>query len=569
MGKLLRGLMLGTITGLLLGFIDTYGYAVTGYTTSELSGIVASIFFFLLYKAVYKETPSVLEHVLGVVAAFGISLSTAITSGMYVTYTMLAEIGDVEELHLPAWTYFSGPLTLNTFSFYLYATAVSASGALIAYAFHRHFIEKERLPYPIGSAISIMVKVGKILTIKKIVIPIAVGASAEFLIILLGNPSLDITPSLQSVVPGAALALSMDLLILLLALLLPLNTSIGVGLGNMLTYWILTPILVGAGLMISVPIMSAGDVAVAAAPLTASIIIGFLVVASAIYVFQSRKSLTATFQFFRLVKYPLKYLLIAVLLITSAIIPVIILMRPAPLYLAIFPAYILLQLFLAIITARVVGEAGTSSQSTLPLATLTIFAAGGRTSIPYIFTDPYTGVPMPQFVTGAAMNIIKAGKKLDVDPEPVMSWMMIFMLIGAPITLIYGHILLSAFGTGSPRLNLLRWVPVVTWMDAIYRGDLSSFNMFAILLGVIAAAAVFIILKAFRISGISLFAFLIGITLTPDVGLLFLIAALIKYTAYRIGTDVYEGLVTYSSLLLAGAGVGIAITVLLALGGVI
>lgn len=570
MGKLLRAVVVGALIGGLLGFIDTYGYAITGYTTSELSGIIASILFLIAYKSIFRRTPSILEHVLGVIISVGVSLSTAITSGMYVTYTMLAQVGDPAQLKLPEWTYFSGPsLGIDTVSFYLYATAVSASGALVAYVFYRHFIDKEKLPFPIGSAIAVMIQVGKVLRTRSIVIPVALGIGLEFAAISLGNPSIDPTPALQSVIPGSSIAISLDLFIILLALLLPLNTSVGVGIGNVATFMVIMPILVANGLLISLPTMSASDLAVAAAPYTASLIIGFLVVSSAVYVIYNRKALSATFRYLVISKFLLKYLILGIVAISSTIVPVSLLYGMPLSMVLVLPAYIGLHLFLALVTARVVGEAGTASQSTLPIATLTLFASGARTAIPYIFMDPYTGVPMPQFIAGSSLNIIKASRSLDVDPEVPVFWLIVAMLAGAPLTLIYGHVLLAVFGINSPKLNLLRWVPIVTWMDAIFRGDIGSFSSFAIVLGLVFGVMIFFLLKLFRLGGISLYAILIGMTLTPDVGLLFLIAAMIKYVAYRVGTDVYEGLIAYTSLMLAGAGIGVGLSVLASALGVL
>ncbi len=568
--SLLRAVFAGLITGLLMGFIDTYGYAVTGYTTSELAGIVASILYLIIYRLIFRKHPSILEHFLGVIVAFGSSLSTAITSGMYITYTMLAEVGDPQKLRMPSWIYFTQGLSISlpTYSFYLYATAVSASGALIAYVFHKHFLEKERLSFPVGGATAIMVEVGKALKSMSVVTAVLAGMAMEFLIIIAGSPSLDLTPELQTILPGSSIGLSLNFFILFFALLIPLNTSLGVGLGNALTFLILTPALVGEGLLLSLPTMSYSDLSTAAAPYIASMISGFIIIASAIYIFRGRRMLEATFRYLSLSKYLIKYLLIAVLMISSTVVPVI-LLSEVTLKLAIaLPFYILLQLFLALVTIRVVGEAGTASQSTLPLATLTLFAAGSRSAVPYVFLDPYTGVPMPQFIAGAALNAVKAGKSLDIDPEIPVYWLMLSMLIAAPITLLYGYLMLSTFGLHSPRLNLLRWVPVVTWMDSIFRGDLTSFNPLSIIIGASFAASIYLVLKLLKLGGVSLYAVLIGMTLTPDVGLLFLAAAAVKYVALRVGTDVYEGLIAYSSLALAGAGLGVALSIITSLAGV-
>ncbi|MEM4518690.1 MAG: hypothetical protein QXH46_05040, partial [Sulfolobales archaeon] len=123
----MRSLILGLLVGFLMGFIDTYGYAVTGYTTAELSPITSAILIYTLYLVIFKEKISLLEHFLATVVATGFSLTTTITSGMYITYTMLSITSDPKLINLPSWTYFKGFLDFNTFFFYLFATSVTAS----------------------------------------------------------------------------------------------------------------------------------------------------------------------------------------------------------------------------------------------------------------------------------------------------------------------------------------------------------------------------------------------------------------------------------------------------------
>ncbi|MFN3268146.1 MAG: hypothetical protein ACK416_02685, partial [Zestosphaera sp.] len=115
--NLARALILGLVVGLLQGFIDTYGYAVTGYTTAEIAGIVSAVIFLVLYRAIFRRTPSVFEHFLGIAVASGISISTTITAGMYITYTMLNTYGDASILELPSWAYYIGSLSIDTLLF--------------------------------------------------------------------------------------------------------------------------------------------------------------------------------------------------------------------------------------------------------------------------------------------------------------------------------------------------------------------------------------------------------------------------------------------------------------------
>lgn len=566
--SILRAIILGLVVGLLQGFVDTYGYAVTGYTTAEIAGIVSAIIFLVLYRAISRKTPSVFEHFLGVAVASGISISTTMTAGMYITYTMLNTYGDTATLELPSWTYYTGSLSIDTLLFYSYATAVSVSGSLIAYVFYKHYIEKEKLPYPIGSSIARVIQVGKVLKKEYLALTLSLGFLMQLSLMYFGGLSLDITPFMQKIVPGAALALTIDVFVLMLALLIPLNTSLGIGIGNILTYLLVTPLLASLGLLISLPSLDNHALATAAAPYIASLISGFLIVASSYYILTSRSYFKTSLKYVYSSRYLARYLLLSALLIGSLIAPLIYLHKATTSILLVTPILVALHIFLTIFTLRVAGEAGTVSQATLPLATLTLFLSGARGAAPYVFLDPYTGVPMPQFVAANTLNYVKAGKTLEIRAEVSTFLPALLMLLGAPITLIYGHVLLDAFGLTSPKLNLLRWVPLVMWMNNLYNGNLSSFNLYSIFIGLLLASVLIVVFRFLGLSGISLFGILIGVTLTPDLGALFLIASVIKYIAFRIGVDVYESLITYSSLVLAGAGLGVAISVLISLAGV-
>lgn len=566
--NLARALILGLVVGLLQGFIDTYGYAVTGYTTAEIAGIVSAVIFLVLYRAIFRRTPSVFEHFLGIAVASGISISTTITAGMYITYTMLNTYGDTAILELPSWTYYVGSLSIDTLLFYSYATAVSVSGSLIAYVFYKHYVEKEKLPYPIGSSIARVIQVGKVLRKEYLVLVLSIGFLAQLSLMYLGGLTLDVTPVMQKVTPGAALALTLDVFVLMLALLIPLNTSLGIGIGNILTYLVVTPLLASLGLLISLPSLDNHALATAAAPYIASLISGFLIVASSYYIVTGRGYFKTSLKYVYSSRYLIRYLVFSALLISSLVIPVIYLHKVTTTMLLVTPILVVLHIFLTIFTLRVAGEAGTVSQATLPLATLTLFSSGARGAIPYVFLDPYTGVPMPQFVSANTLNYVKAGKTLEIRAEVSTFLLALSILLGAPITLLYGHVLLNTFGLTSPKLNLLRWVPLVMWMNNLYNGYITSFNTHSILIGLLLAFLLVIVFRFLGLSNISLFGILIGITLTPDLGMLFLIASVIKYVAFRIGVDVYESLITYSSLVLAGAGLGVATSVLTSLIGV-
>ncbi|MEM1680919.1 MAG: hypothetical protein QXT01_02620 [Sulfolobales archaeon] len=556
----MRSLILGLLVGFLMGFIDTYGYAVTGYTTAELSPITSAILIYTLYLVIFKEKISLLEHFLATVVATGFSLTTTITSGMYITYTMLSITSDPKLINLPSWTYFKGFLDFNTFFFYLFATSVTASGVLIAYVFHKHFIEREKLPFPIGIALTLTVSVVRLLKSKNVVIPVLVSFLLELLFLITAPPSIDLTPMIQSAFPGTSLAVSLDIMVFLIALLMPLNTSLGVGLGNVAMYTVVTSSLVYLGLYRPLPAMTAQELAISISPLTASILVGSIITATIFYTLQERKLYLSTIKYLIMARYELKRLAVAVVILTSALITPFTIFPNMfnPISALVVMLLIPLYIFITLVTVRAAGETGTTSQSTLPLITLTLFGSGFRGAVPYIFLDPYTGVPMPQFVAGTSTAVSKSAKLLGVDVELTSYLLATSMLVSAPITLMYGHLLLSVYGVESSRFNLIRWLPTVTWMKSIYSGDLSAFNVEAVLIGVVISLLLGLIFKFARI-GISLFSIMLGITLTPDVALLFILASLVKYLALRLGSEVYEFLLVNVALALAGCGLAIAI----------
>ncbi|MEM0453617.1 MAG: hypothetical protein QXO98_03075 [Sulfolobales archaeon] len=566
----MESLILGFVVGLLMGFIDTYGYAVTGYTTAELSPITSAILIYALYLVIFKRKMPLLDHFLATLVASGFSITTTITSGMYVTYTMLSRVSDPEAVGIPQWTYFKGFIDLNTLLFYLFATSITVSGVLIAHVFHKHFIEREKLPFPIGIALTLTISVVRLLKSKNVAIPILVGFTLELLFLTSSPPSIDLTPIIQSAFPGVSLALSLDIMIFLIALLIPLNTSLGIGLGNAVMYTIVTSLLVYLGLYSPLPAITAQELAISVSPLTASILVGSIASVTMFYIIQERKLYVSTIKYLVMARYELNRLAIAIAILSATILPPLILVPEivnslsALVMILLIPLYV----FITLMTVRATGETGTTSQSTLPLITLTLFASGYRGAAPYIFLDPYTGVPMPQFVAGTSTAMSKSAKLLGIDVELTSYLLIISMLISAPITLMYGHLLLSIYGVESPKFNLIRWLPTVTWMKAIYSGDLSAFSIEAVLIGALIMLALGMTFKFTKL-GISIFSIMLGITLTPDVAFLFIIASLIKYLTIRLGAEVYEFLLVNVALALAGCGLAVAAYTIISLISVI
>ncbi|MEM4664206.1 MAG: hypothetical protein QW271_00455 [Sulfolobales archaeon] len=541
---LVKSLIAGGIVGALIGFSNTYGYAVSGYTTSELSPIVAGVLTYLLLRFVLGVY-STLVHVAAIAFAVGIDITTTLTSGMLITYTMFAERADPRAVNMAPWVYKG--FSMESVLFYLFASSVSAGGVLIALSLSDHFIERERLIFPVGGGAWRAVNVIRGFQVHKIIATITVGFALE-LLALHANLSADFAQMLYLVAPGAALAIAFDPLILLLALLLPVSSSAGVGVGSIIMFMVITPVLAFLRVLIPLPTMNTYDLATSASASTASLLIGYLSLTASYYIVKYRRMFSHSLTLIREIKEYRSTFFVGILLISLPAIPALLISKDAVRILIILPALVVLYLIITLLTCRVVGEVGIVSQSTLPAVTGLMFAAGIRESMPYILLDPYTGTPMPQLVAATSMNVIKLSKYSGVKPSFIGFLVMLGIALGAPLTLAYGNLLLMTYGTSSPKFPLIRWLPIITWMNTIYTGNVLALPSQPFILGTLLALAILFIVRVLGIRGLSPFAILVGITVTPDIGILFLLASLIKYLALRIGPDTYESLVAYSSL---------------------
>ncbi|MEM0196399.1 MAG: hypothetical protein QXZ22_01775 [Sulfolobales archaeon] len=550
---LVKSLVAGGIIGALTGFSNTYGYAVSGYTTSELSPIIAGVLTYLLLRFVLGVY-SPLAHVAAIAFAVGIDITTTLTSGMLITYTMFAERADPRAVNMAPWVYRG--LSMESMMFYIFASSVSAGGVLIALSLSDHFIERERLIFPVGGGAWRAVNVIRSFQTRKIISTIAVGFALE-LLALHGNLSVDFAQMLYLVAPGAAFAVTFDPLILLLALLLPVSSSAGVGLGSIVMFLIITPALAFLRVLVPLPTMSTYDLATSASASTASLLIGYLSLVASYYIVKYRRMFVHSLTLIGEIKEYRSTFFAGILFISLPVIPALLVSKDTVRILIILPVLIVLYLIITLLTCRVVGEVGIVSQSTLPAVTGLMFAAGIRESMPYVLLDPYTGTPMPQFVAAASMNVIKLGKYYGVRPSFVGFLVMLGIALGAPLTLAYGNLLLMTYGTSSPKFPLIRWLPIVTWMNTIYTGNVHALPSQPFILGVLLALSILSVARVLGIKGLSPFAILVGITVTPDIGILFVVASLIKYLALRVGPDTYESLVAYSSLAFLGSTLAI------------
>jgi len=567
--------LIGLLTGLIMGFIDTYGYCVTGYTTSEISLIIIPVIVYSFFRLL-RLRPSTPDIFIASVIAFGTSLTSAITSGMYVTYTLLNNLPITKKLgiQLPTWLYFSeeGNYLPQSIINYSLMTLISASGIVLAYIFYRHFIDRERLLYPIGVSSAFMINTITLKTVKTLLIPFLIGFITELTALLWGPFTYDLTPSLQPIVPGMALSLGIDFFMLYLALIMPLNTSLGICLGNALMYLLIFPILAFQGLLLISADTSMTTLVVSSTPYLSSFIVGFILLSIMWYLLSNYRSYAKTLRI--LLSYRVNRLLMiaSLALLTLQIIIAIVYDNKllSLIFLPIFIATIVMQVVLTLVNMRVVGEVGLGSQAIFPIATSLIYVSGYKGAPLYVFADPFTGIPMPQYFAGSAMNVIKVGRVLELDIETVVLLLLLGILVGAPITLIYGHSLLAVYGLHSRHFSLVRWLPLTYWMAALYGRVVGEvFNVNVIAMGATVSIMLIALLRALRLIQISLFAILIGLTLTPDLLLTFFIASLIKYVAMRLGAEIQESLITSSALALAGAGTAVILhtLMLISMGG--
>ena len=573
----MRAILIGLITGILIGFVDSYGYAITGYTTAELALLVAPAIV-LLFMYVFRLKPSLEELIVAIALATGFSLSTTITSGMFITYGFLdywtKEMGI--KLEIPSWIYGYEYIDIGLFKIpkffipYLFLTTISASGFLIAYILRIHFIEKERLPYPVGTASALITRLLRHMSLKFYLTPLILGFSLQMIAMTIGMPFLDLTPFMNSVLPGSSFGIKFDIVIFLLALLIPLGACTGIAIGNLITFLVIMPILLVLGVF-AVPVsVSMKDIIHASAPGIAAAISGYVAIIAFIYMSKSWRIYVESWKFITKFKGERQVMFITLIpLMVATILSYYLIPELRTIHLFWLSPLMLLIIhpFLSILNMRASGETGIASQAVLPIATALLYASGARGTAIYAYLDPFTGITMPQVIAGVAGNISKLGRVLGISIIKIIAIAMLGFLLGAPITLGYGILLVDVYGFNSPKMPLDRWIPIVTWMSALYSGEaLKVLSIEGIIAG--ALIAFFIIaLRNYLGLGIAPFAVLVGLTLTPDVALLFIIAALIKYLALRIGLGVYEKLVATTGIALVGAGLAVIVYTLLSVLG--
>ncbi|MFZ8824259.1 MAG: hypothetical protein ACO2O0_08990 [Desulfurococcales archaeon] len=563
---ILRPIAAGFLIGLFMGFVDSYGYAVSGYTVAEIDLVVIPV----IARLLLGRSADPREIFIATVTAFGISLSTVITSGMLITYYLTSKIYWLfyRESDFPGWLYSGSQACFpNIFVCewpytYLSLAALSLVGVGFAYILRHVFLDKLNLPYPLGMASAMIARLISLIRTQRTIILVIISGIAIQMILIISPPgSLDLTPVFTSSGYGILASLSFDLPIFLIALLLPPRVSVSIGGGSIVTGLILLPIGASLYLYRVSPGASSDNLVTAASWYLASIVFGtvfslMLLVARSVWAPISHTART-------IIESRRDKLLLAMLLLSLLMILALAYLRsgaPGPSY--IFFGLILMLIIvplLIIITSWGAGEAGTVSQAFYPTSTVYMYLTGYRGFAPYVYMDHYLGIPMPSSLSASSLHILRASRILGISPTFILSIFSLSFLIGSLITIYYGYLLINIYGNNPERMPLDRWIPYTLWSLSVYRGELDSKS---ILPGAVIGVLVMMLLAIVdRLTGKSFspIPFIIGLTLTTDLGILFILGSFLRWFVSKFGGGAEKQLMIVTSSLLAGVGIAITI----------
>ena len=573
--SLIRPVLVGIVIGSFMGFVDSYGYAVTGYTVAEIELVVAPIIAGILLGR--RSDPR--NIFIASVTAFGIALSTVITSGMVITYFLTSKIYWIfyREKDFPSWLYSSDHTCLpNIFSCewpytYLALAALSLIGVGFAYLLRHIFLDKLNLPYPLGIASALMSQIMSFVrSMRAVIIAIITGFSLQIILMIYTPGSIDLTPSFAEHGYGILLALSFDLIILLISLLLPPRASASIGSGSLIAGFLLLPLGASMHLYPLPPHASMDTLVNSASWYMASIVFGSVFPLMAIVA--------------RNVGVPLMHLartlgesrrmtlLLLSLLMGLASILIIAYMRsgyPGPFFL-VFGAVLVLIIvpLLVIITSWGAGEAGTVSQAFYPASTIYMYMSGFRGFAPYVYMDHYLGIPMPSTLSASSLHILRASRILGITPSLILAIFSLSYLVGSIITIYYGYLLITLYGNDPSKMPLDRWIPYAIWSLSVYRGEL---NPVTIIPGAAIGAATIaslLLLGSIAGRGFSPIPLIIGLTLTPDLGILFIMGSFLRWFISRFGAEAEKQLIIISGSSLGGGGIAIVIYTIASMAGI-
>ncbi|MEM1542397.1 MAG: hypothetical protein QW101_07735 [Ignisphaera sp.] len=559
-----KGILVGLFIGLLLGFIDSYTYAISGYTTSEISLIIVPFLVMAIFKIIDVRYSSY-DLITAIALAFGICMTTTLSSGMYITFGFLRHVSNRlnaygMDIAIPEYIFSGSFPDLVALPTYIALALISFGGALIAFAFRNHFIEKERLKYPIGLASAILIKLlqKSSISIKIVVTLIILGFSLQFIAMRM-NLVLDLTPIVSTVAPGAVLALSFWPILIGLLVLIPLYPLKSISMGSVSTYLLLIPLSIALFSVKTAPAISYEEALYNYSPISIGLNIGVVLIVTLFYLIIYSTTLYMSLNMILKMRMEGTAFILGVAMILLMLYLALVIGGISTILIHTLPL-IFIHILLTLANLRVVGETGTGSQALLPLVTFYMYFFGFRDIKIYATLDPYTGIPMPQVIGGASLNLLRLARLFKYSVVKALLYFGIGIFVGSFTTYIYGNIMTHVYGFESDYMPLTRWIPCVIWMASIYSGKLGSTSISVIVLG--AFIGLLIVIAGLR-KVLSPFGFVVGMTMPPDIGVLSLVVYAIKMLMVRLGVEVHEKMIIFAILFLLGCGIAVIFNTIL------
>ncbi len=563
--------LIGVSVGLFISFANSYSYAISGYTTSEISLIYIPLLILLVFKLL-KLNYSDQDILYSTAIAIGIDITTTLTSGMYITYGFLNYISSRLSLFglsvsIPPQLFSNKRLLfidVEAMPTYITLAIASLGGLFIAFALRSHFFDKERLRYPMGTVCAIVTQIFKSTLINKrlFVLLFTTGFALQALYFA-NQMSIDLTPLVSMFIPAASLTITFVPLVFALFLLLPLGALRMLFIGSFLMYLVFVPLAIALFKIPIIPAQSYDNMLFSVSPIVLSYNVGFVATFLLFYITRYFKQLLVSLKV--ATGFTVERLTLLIGLVYITLLGVTALLHAGlgninPIFFVMLALVLLLHFILIIGNIRIVGETGTGSQALYPLVTLIMYSTGLRDPLTYAILDPYTGIPMPQTIAASAINLLRYTRLSKGNSITVAKYFSIGVTLGCIVTYLYGNMLLSVYGINSPQMPLTRWIPTVVWMSAIYSGKLTTASLHVTLFS-LAFAVPFALLA--HVLGISLFPLLVGITLTPDIGFQALLAYLIKGLIVKFGSALQEKLIIGTTFFLLGAACAIILNTML------
>ncbi|MDK6029078.1 hypothetical protein QPL79_06850 [Ignisphaera sp. 4213-co] len=543
-----------------------------------MSIVWVPIIILFIFDRLMKINYDISDVVVATAIAIGIDITTTLTSGMYITFGFLKYVSSrlkpfgfniIVPKHLFAY---NGFLDVEAMPTYISLAVISLGGAFIAYAMRTHFLDKERLKYPIAVAAA---------TITQTLKNIKIGKGFFLTFLLLGfalqmtyfatGLSIDYTPITSMLLPGAVFAVSFSPLLFALLMLLPLGSLRSFSIGSLLTYLLFIPMAVKLFGIQLLPSQSYDDMLFSVAPVILSYNVGFIVIFLLFYIIRYwsllARGLSIVFKFNVERTAFATGLAYIIFLGVLSILFAITFMHGfnIAILLVVVTIVVFLHLILIIGNLRVVGESGTGSQALFPLVTIIMYIFGIRNVTLYAMLDPYTGIPMPQVAASTSMNLFRFARFNRANLINILKYFCLGVFVGSFITYIYGNLLVGVYGFNSSQMPLTRWIPTVVWMAAVYQGKLTSQSLNVIFL---ASLIAILVLIANKFVNILIFPFLVGITLPPDIGIQTLLAYVIKSIIVKFGVSLHEKVIIGSIIFMLGAALALIVNIVLTVMGV-